>query len=632
MPKSLTLGIIEHKYMTRSIIKDMNRSPRKSRKGERGQVAMLFALVFTFMFVLFAFVIDFGHLVHLKMNLQLAADKAAYSGAAWQARVLNRIGHANYHVRQVVKELGMRIHVTHMRHNRGFPRGGQNGGPGPPNVEPWICQQAHGYRALSGLRYENNTNLCRNASPSVGGLPPIVVPPVIAAFDPFAVAISQQIRRIADAANQECQAAASDNRVLAQHLVSTYTARSQFHAQKVQALQGYLNSIPTGPVQRGQHEAVDVAIDSATNNLARGLGRDADFQLEVIQPRGGEFLRLVGTNLRASVFFIDFNVVGDGCVGRPNFLDFDGVSAGFSKDSNIITYFAVKAVARPRMFFMPQAWVDAAFPTLEAFAAAKPFGSRIGPQSITDELLPVPGRPGNTNRMVNFSMRAGDTLGIMNTKLMGYLDSLHPFNSVGRPQGEQNDGWPEPNKPNNRLALQAVRAPNMFDAAFFTIFPDPTETQDYDESNYAFDLFPDYVEAAGANNNIIQTRQPTTDPYLPTSGTENGTGWVPLYSPGGGGGSYGNYATEQPGSHSTTLAGNHVPNVNDGNANEFGWATRSQLHSGWSPQREPGRIGYSVKLISFDTLIRTLQSGVSGSRSNIENIPSGDEDLVKLFH
>ena len=72
-------------------------------RNTRGQVAILFALVFTFLFVLFAFVVDFGHLIQNKMNLQIAADAAAYAGAAWQARALNQMGAVNYHMRQDYK-------------------------------------------------------------------------------------------------------------------------------------------------------------------------------------------------------------------------------------------------------------------------------------------------------------------------------------------------------------------------------------------------------------------------------------------------------------------------------------------------------------------------------------------------
>ncbi|MFM8314158.1 MAG: TadE/TadG family type IV pilus assembly protein, partial [Deltaproteobacteria bacterium] len=192
-------------------------------KNQRGQVAILFALVFTFMFVLFAFVVDFSHLINNKINLQIAADTAAYAGAAWQARTLNRIGQVNYHLRQDFKELAMRVNVLHTRHNRNFPRG--NGFISGGNVDsrslsyrPFVCQQAHGYQSLAGVTYSQQTNLCANADPSVGGLPPIVVPPVIAGFDPFQVALNEQLKRIRDIADTQCRAAAVDNGELVRHL------------------------------------------------------------------------------------------------------------------------------------------------------------------------------------------------------------------------------------------------------------------------------------------------------------------------------------------------------------------------------------------------------------------------------
>lgn len=161
--------------MTRSIIVGMGLwRNNKDRSNQRGQVAILFALVFTFMFVLFAFVVDFGNIVNAKINLQNAVDQAAYAGAAWEARIMNELAQVNYHMRQDVKELGMRVWVTHLRHNRDYPRGSAfiNGNGSPPQVEPFICQQAQGYVSLSGVVYQSTTNICRNASPTTGGFRP----------------------------------------------------------------------------------------------------------------------------------------------------------------------------------------------------------------------------------------------------------------------------------------------------------------------------------------------------------------------------------------------------------------------------------------------------------------------------
>ncbi len=606
---------------------------RRDRQGEKGQVAILFALIFTFMFILFAMVVDFGHLINNKINLQNAADAAAYSGAAWQARALSNLGQMNYYLRQNLKELAMRLQVTHLRHNRNFPRGSAvyKGNGGTPNVEPFICQQAHGYQALSGLKYRYDTNLCRNASPSTGGLPPIVVPPVIADFDPFAVAIAAQIRKIADAAKQECAAAANDNRRLAEHLVDMYTRRSRTHAERMREIEAWINEAGGGNAENNRHPMVQVAFESARRNLT--LANRDEFQMQVLTPSGNEYVRLNENAMRGSVFYVRFNVEGEGCVGRPDFLDFNNMVASLNKDQTIVTYFAVKLSSKPRMLFMPQAWIDAAFPTLQAFAAAKPFGSRVGPDVAADQLVPIPNRPGNNNRMVNFSFRPGDNLGIMNTKIMAMLDALHPFNQVGRPQGEQNAGWPDPQKgPDLRLALRAITAPTIFDSLMYTIFPNPERQDDWAEPEYAQVLYPDYLEASNGNNQIVDTNQPRTPAYYPTTGQQQGQGWIPVHADNIGR-RYGNiaYAEEGPASHAVELA-TGLPIIG-GKEREFGFADRDLVNSGWAPEGRRGRIGYSVKFISFDALMRTMVvRDANGTNGPIRNPPTGDTNLTNIYH
>lgn len=612
------------------------RNHKGPRDSERGQVAVLFALVFTFLFVLFAFVVDFAHLINTKMNLQIAADTAAYAGAAWQARALNKMSMINYHLRQNWKEFAMRVNVTHLRHNRNFPRGAgfYKGAPSVPNVDPLICQQAHGYSSLSGLQYSSDTNLCRNADPSTGGLPPIVVPPVIAAFDPFAVAIASQIRQIQVKANQECRAAAADNRVLAEHLVNVFRERARFKADQMRGMAQWLNSVARENPNSTQHPLILTALESAGRNLSRA--NQDEFKFEILQPQGNEYIRLEEAQARASVFFINFQEQGNGCVGRPGFLDFEGVPVSFAKTESVVTYFAVKLTSKPRLLFMPSKWVEEGFPELTAYASAKPFGSRLGPDGTLDQLVPVPNRPGNVSRLINFSFVPNDNRGIFNTKIMAYLDALHPFNGAGRPDGNQQSGWPEPNKSENlRAALQAIRAPTIFDGLMYSVFPDPgaNRLQDYLEPQFAEALYPDYLEAADpVQNAILQMPNPRTPAYLPSAlgSRNNGPGWIQINAiSNGGGGPYGNYAEEQIGSHSTTTTAG-LPEMN--NPLEFGYANRDVIHSGWAPDGKAGRIGYSVKFIGMDALRRTLRVRQNGAEGRIANPPTGDPNLDKIFH
>ena len=65
-------------------------------KNTRGQVAIFALLMFSMIFMFFGMAINIGMLVHHKINLQNAADLAALSAAAEQARILNMIGWEKY--------------------------------------------------------------------------------------------------------------------------------------------------------------------------------------------------------------------------------------------------------------------------------------------------------------------------------------------------------------------------------------------------------------------------------------------------------------------------------------------------------------------------------------------------------
>ncbi len=607
---------------------------RSGVKNERGQVAILFAMVFTFMFVLFAFVVDFSHLINNKINLQLAADTAAYTGAAWQARTLNQMGQINYHLRQDFKELAMRINVTHARHNREFPRGTAliQGGKNATTHEAFICQQAHGYRSLSGVNYSNQTNLCANADPRTGGLPPIVVPPVIASFDPFQVALNQQLRRIRDIADTQCRAAAFDNAALVKHLSQVYINRARFHSNQMKNMESFLNEdlVAEQPNENARHPLMK----SVYETVRRNLNSSNDFKIEVLTPTDNKYVELTEYSTNAKLFYYDFSTAGSGCVAIPKRSDPIPIIAGYEKKQEIVTYFAVKVTTKPRLLFMPTKWVEAAFPTLEAFAAAKPFGSRIGPKSNSDFLVPTPGRTNNSNPMVNFSFVPNDRQGLLNTKTLALLDRFHPFNSLGRSDGNQNTGWPEPDRDNIRGALQIIRAPTIFDSLFYTIFPDPggNINDDYAEPEYALALFPDYLEAAGPDNAIINTLQPKTANYFRNLSSRNrGPGWIQVNADeGGSGADYGNYAQEQLSTHSTT--GVAQIDIIKEDPRAFGFATKEQINSGWTPQGQPGRIGYSVKFIPLNLLQFLQTESTTGGVAPIANKPTGDPNINKILH
>jgi hypothetical protein len=619
---------------------------KKPIQNARGQVAVLFALVFTFMFVLFAFVVDFGHLIQNKMNLQIAADAAAYAGAAWQARALNQMGAVNYHLRQNYKELVMRAQVTHARHNKNFPRS-QDDLRGP--IErlpqgfnaPSVCLQAHGFETVRGRRYAKDTNLCYNADPTGGGLPPIVVPPVLATFDPFSIAIAAQIKEIQRQADIECEQGRDDNERMVQHLLDIFAKpgtylggfryrgdRARFHESQMKAIESFINQAAQESPMTSSHPVLAAARESALRNLTDS-NLNGEFQLEILAPKESTYVKLKEIVAANAMYYFDFQSRGSACVAMVGRRFFEAL-VGYEKDPQYLTYFGVKLTSKPKLLFMPQSWVDAGFPKLEAYAVAKPFGSRIGPKATTDGLIPVP-RTDGQSRILDFSVRPFDTVGGgRSAKLMAYYDSLHPRNEIGRSQGNRAIGWPEPDKGDQlRAPLQAIRTPTIFDALFYTVFPDPGSNinQDYDEPQFALALYPDGVEAAGPDNQIIPTRTLATE--LPYS--------IKLNAPRTAGAHYDIYATEQPGSHSTTGALS-LPGIDStAKAREFGFATKELYHSAWAPEGETeagkGRIGYGVKFISIDTLMNRMGNlSNSGDQIDIRNLPAAETNLTKILH
>src|ERR1700741_2233855 len=71
---------------------------------------MIGMIIMTFV-LFFAFVINTGMLVNARINIQNAADLAAYAGAAVQARQLTHISYLNYEMRRQWKKFLFRVYV-----------------------------------------------------------------------------------------------------------------------------------------------------------------------------------------------------------------------------------------------------------------------------------------------------------------------------------------------------------------------------------------------------------------------------------------------------------------------------------------------------------------------------------------
>src|SRR6188768_3842232 len=102
-------------------------------KNVQGQASLMVAMMMMTFILFFAFVINTGMLVNAKINLQNAADLAAYAGASVQARQLTQISYLNYEMRRQWKKFLFRIYVVGNMSQDSFPR---NGGGGPMVYKP----------------------------------------------------------------------------------------------------------------------------------------------------------------------------------------------------------------------------------------------------------------------------------------------------------------------------------------------------------------------------------------------------------------------------------------------------------------------------------------------------------------
>ena len=103
-------------------------------RREKGQASIMMGMMMLTFVLFFAFVVNTGMLVNAKINLQNAADLAAYAGAAVQARQMTTISYLNYEMRRQYKKFLLRYYVVGNLSLKCFPRGGAQ--PGCPNINP----------------------------------------------------------------------------------------------------------------------------------------------------------------------------------------------------------------------------------------------------------------------------------------------------------------------------------------------------------------------------------------------------------------------------------------------------------------------------------------------------------------
>jgi hypothetical protein len=329
---------------------------QKIAKSERGQVSIFIGSMLLTFFLFLAFVLNTGMLVNAKINLQNAADLAAYAGAATQARQLNDIGYLNYEMRRAFKKFLYRYYVVGNSTIPTFPR---NGGTGPARfaVNNLAGPQIDLGVPSTCVTFLPNDNFCSLAAlpsiPTVGG--------GINNLDAIMGALSNQLNKLEDIRKEGCIGIGQMNQMLMFYWLwntdpslkavadalqanasnANYAARLQvlqslsqglglmpreiFLRKRIDTLTAYVNFKPQKSVDIkavnalksgtdwAMHERTIQAFLSAYHTLGTNTYESGDIHMDELLPEtnsGANLLALQNITTTFDVFATDFAVGG----------------------------------------------------------------------------------------------------------------------------------------------------------------------------------------------------------------------------------------------------------------------------------------------------------------------------------
>ncbi len=396
----------------------MDMSGTGGRRAERGQASIMIALMMVTFITFFAFVVNTGMLVNAKINLQNAADVAAYAGAAVQARQLNQIGFLNYEMRRQYKKFLYRYYVIGGMAQKSFQSGPRTG------IRLWSPDgnRANNFQVPAVcLIYLSDDNFCQ-----VWKLDAIK-PPNRNPFDSINEVLRQQIKKLEDLREKNCLQIGSMNvRVLTFWLWNTdpyfkvleaktppgdtalpvlrsvasglgLIPRELILRKRIQTIHEYVNfpAQPSVTVERVQdlkkegdvaaRERTIQAFQSAYNTLGNHTFAPDGIVMTELLP--AEKLKLNDVKVGFDTYAIDFVLTprgnpqdGNDCDASPIIMTVPPqVPVAVTKDPSVLTYYAVRLEAKAKLLFSPVGEL-----TLRAYSAAQPFGSRIAPPGLSE--------------------------------------------------------------------------------------------------------------------------------------------------------------------------------------------------------------------------------------------------------
>lgn len=387
---------------------------------------------------LLAFVVNVGMYVKAKINLQNATDAAAWSGAAVQSRQLTNIAYLNWEMRNIYKEWMFKYYVLGnlTRISNNAPNGSTSNFkmdakdpynipsicihfagtsdicreydlPGLPRFEagqfPGVQDVTRAYiDALAETKADNCSGRSKvnflTAAAWTYGVPasgnsiandaPQIAIDRPGAF-PKALELSFRIRNLEKLVNRPpvpgvCHSMGNSPDGACRMGINSLTQDAQSHPENERTVKAFYSAYRNIGNNFDNEMKESFTLTELAPQEFSGQGMSYHPILDA-SDKAKYYLDLQITPVNYSIFYTGFvtrggrsgnTTVDAGCSATKLALPIPGYPLGFYKNSNVLTYYAVKGEAKFVGLFNP---FKGEYTKLTAYSAAKPFGGRIGP-------------------------------------------------------------------------------------------------------------------------------------------------------------------------------------------------------------------------------------------------------------
>ena len=466
---------------SRSFEKDF--IPKKSFKKKcQGQMLVAVMMMVTTVIVMFGMTVSVGHLVQSKINLQNSIDLSAMTAASYEARHMNALSVANYRIRSLFKFFLLDAYVTQSRFGKNFQSqiiASNSSGPIPnPLTTLQVCEIKEGFHpTLPGeVGGTESGDPCQYAGTGFK-ITPLIPSPMIGINGAY-IAINIALMKIAKEFENACGNWKGSNKawvMWALNRVSqnTLEAGNEFNnlLKDFKADLGNQGPRLIGP---GGLAATNTFYSNLLGSTIDSISREGLLFLNHASERSFDSDDFESAKQQVGLPYVDATW-DNGCsiiVNRDGALSREinrEVFTGFSKkpdNSKIIQVALLSSAVRSKILFWPQGLE----PTLVAVAAAKPFGSRIGPPK---RYLAAEGAAGNGYG--NVTLFPGDNSSALQSGGVGHQELLRFafFRGLPAPGSAVNEFRP-------KTELQQLAfTPSIFDGLYYSIFDYGNEDSDF---------------------------------------------------------------------------------------------------------------------------------------------------------